>query len=73
MLFKHIFKLGNVLENIKMQVIFKMIQLVIKQISPELKAQIITALKEWKVKAAESSNPWDDLIVDFLLFLIGAE
>lgn len=55
----------------RMSVIVKIIEMALKQMSPEIKAEIVKWLKEAKIKASQTSNPWDDILIDFLLFLVG--
>ena len=72
----NLLKLINIkgfLENIRMAVLLKLIQMVVKQISPELRDLVKTGLKQWKIKAAATDNPWDDLIVDLLIYIIGED
>ena len=56
-----------------MSIILKMVSLILKNMSPQFKETIIAGLKTWKQQAAETNNPWDDLVVDFLLYLITGE
>ena len=46
--------------------LLKMLGMVIRMMSPELKSYIQSQLPEWRQKANETTNQWDDLLVDFL-------
>lgn len=50
--------------------ICKAISLVLGQLSGEFKTFLIAQLKEWKIKAADTKTPWDDLVADFLLRIL---
>lgn len=65
------FGLKEIVKGIRMGLIAKLIKMVLGQASPAIKEGIKTALKEWKIKAAETDNPWDDMIVELLLYIMG--
>lgn len=68
-----LFRIENLMKGVRMGLIAKLLQMVLGQASPAIKEAIVTALKEWKIKAAATDNPWDDLIVEFIMYLIGEE
>jgi len=39
--------------------------------TPEIRRQICEALKELKKKTEKTPNPWDDILVDVLITLLG--
>lgn len=50
-------------------ILIKALKLIIKQISAPLRTAITDGLQTWKVAAAATENPWDDLLVDLLISL----
>jgi len=49
------------------------LRLVLEKISPAVAELIKKSLEEAKKKAAETANPFDDLIVEILIFLTGGK
>jgi len=47
------------------------IRLVLERISPEIAVLIRTSLAEAKIRAHATNNPYDDILVDILIFLTG--
>lgn len=43
--------------------------ILLQAISPELKEFISNSLNEWEIKAKATKNPFDDLLVKFLIVI----
>jgi hypothetical protein len=43
---------------------------IVKMVSPEVKASLLTWAQEQQVKAKATSNPWDDVLFDFLVMML---
>ena len=52
--------------------IFKIIQVAVRSITPELRNILVGALNSLKKAAASTDSPWDDLLVEILLALLDA-
>jgi hypothetical protein len=50
-----------------------LVRLVLERISPEIAALIKQSLQEAKKKAAETDNPFDDILVDILIWVTGSK
>jgi hypothetical protein len=50
-----------------------LVRLVLERISPEIAALIKQSLQDAKKKAAETDNPFDDLLVDILIWVTGTK
>lgn len=49
------------------------IKLVIEQASPEIRGLVCRALESAAEKAAETDNPWDDVLIGLIQTLAGCE
>jgi len=50
-----------------------LIRIVLERISPEIAKAIKDGLDKAKEKAKETKNPFDDLLIDCLIWLLGAK
>lgn len=50
--------------------ILRLIEIVLKSASPELRQFIIDWVKEIEAKAKETPNPWDDVLVGLIKVLL---
>jgi len=50
-----------------------LVRLVLERISPEIAELIKKSLQDAKKKAAETDNPFDDLLVDILIWVTGSK
>ena len=64
---------GKVGKQIMAGVLSRVVLMVVRQISPELRGVMIEGLKAWKIQAATTDNPWDDIVVELLLRLVESE
>jgi len=49
------------------------IRLILEKVSPQVADMIKAGLAEAKRKATETANPFDDLLIDILIFLTGGK
>jgi len=54
-------------------IIDKMVQIIAKQISPELRKLVVDFVLEFEQKAASTSNPWDNVLAYVLKVLLAIE
>ena len=52
-------------------IIAEIIQKLLKDVSPEIRGMIKDFLVELKIKAEATSNPWDDVLINFVLAVMG--
>ncbi len=53
--------------------IFKIIQLAVRAITPELRNRLVGALADLKKQAAATESPWDDLLIQILITMLDAD
>ncbi len=51
--------------------LLRLIALVLAALSGPLKAELIKFAKEFREKARETPNPWDDFAADIICWLLG--
>lgn len=51
--------------------LFRLITLVLAAISGPLKEELIKFAKDFRAKARETPNPWDDFAADIICWLLG--
>lgn len=47
------------------------IQKLLKEVSPEIRSMLKDFLVDWKIRAEATDSPWDDVLVNFILALLG--
>jgi len=50
--------------------IMRLILMVVSIMTPALREALCTFAKEFKTKATETDNPWDDVVADLLLAVL---
>lgn len=55
------------------KILFKILAAVLKAISPQIRALLVTFLKNLEVEAPKTPNPWDDLLLLLLQVLFATE
>ena len=51
---------------LKINLFFKIISIIITNVSPDLKEKLKAGIQDLKAKAKETKNPFDDLLMEFL-------
>jgi len=52
-------------------VLLKLVRLVLTQMSPALREALKAFVADWEAKSRQTSNPWDDVLVDFIKAVLG--
>lgn len=66
-------QLKPIQEGIMEKVIARILEEMLKRMSPELRAAIIDAVKKLDETAKKTPNPWDDLVVFVLMVALGID
>ena len=48
----------------------KLVAQLLQVVSGPLRESIVKAVQEWEVKAKETGNPWDDILVAIVKFML---
>lgn len=48
----------------------KLLETILKTISGPLREAIVKSVKEWEAKAKETTNPWDDILVGIVKWIL---
>ena len=48
----------------------KLVAQLLQVVSGPLRESIVKAVQEWEVKAKETENPWDDILVAIVKFML---